>query len=740
MTKTINRRQFIALSGLAGTATAISGCTINLQTPTYLEPYVIPPEEALPGQKVMYASACSQCAAGCGIVVRTSNGRAIKVEGNPQHPLNRGKSCARGQSGLEVLYNPDRLQNAVRQAQRGTKKFDPITWDQALTQLTDRVKAAKPGGVAFYGNLIPDSLFAIVSPFLKALGAQPPVLYDTLATFDGRKTLARVAGQMLSSGPNLPMFNIQQADVLYSFGANFNETWLSPVAYGRGYGGMRGRPLGTRGFFVQFEPRMSSTGAVADRWVPVVPGTEGLVAMALGAIIVELGLGKAKDSPAAALFKSVDIKGMAAASGVSLEKLEELARSFAKFEHPLAIPGGGISGSTNAAQAMTAVMALNALMGVASGPESGIALTPPPPDPAFVSATANSYADVKALIDKMNSGGVDVLFVAGNPIYELPVASKWAEAMARVPLVVSFSYLVDETGVYADLILPNNTYLESWGYQVVTPPGDRASISGQQPIVTPLYDTRQTTDVFLDLAQRVNEATKKALPWPNTAAFMKDLTAKLVGKDAPYPTKTAEQCWGGFRQYGGWWPQTAGAVQAKQVAVPASLSVPRPKLEGDPGQFPFVLYPYPSTLLSDGRGADQPWLQEGPDPITTASWGTWVELNTETAAALGVQRDDVVKVISPHGQIEVIVYPLAGIRPDVVGIPLGQGHSNFGRFANNRGANALGILAPAVTEGGELAWAATRVRIEKTGLTQTLPRIENNVGVDFANEAGRIPG
>ena len=171
MTKTINRRQFIALSGLAGTATAISGCTINLQTPTYLEPYVIPPEEALPGQKVMYASACSQCAAGCGILVRTSNGRAIKIEGNPQHPLNRGKSCARGQSGLEVLYNPDRLQNAVRQSQRGTKKFDPITWDQALTQLTDRVKAAKPGGVAFYGNLIPDSLFAIVSPFLKALGA-----------------------------------------------------------------------------------------------------------------------------------------------------------------------------------------------------------------------------------------------------------------------------------------------------------------------------------------------------------------------------------------------------------------------------------------------------------------------------------------------------------------------------------------------------------------------------------------
>ncbi len=181
------------------------------------------------------------------------------------------------------------------------------------------------------------------------------MLYDTLATFDGRKTLERVAGQMLSSGPNLPMFNIQQADVLYSFGANFNETWLSPVAYGRGYGGMRGRPLGTRGFFVQFEPRLSSTAAVADRWVPVVPGTEGLVAMALGAIIVELGLGKAKDSPAAALFKSVDIKGMAAASGVSLEKLEELARVLPSSSIPWRSPAA----ASRAARAAQQLMALN---------------------------------------------------------------------------------------------------------------------------------------------------------------------------------------------------------------------------------------------------------------------------------------------------------------------------------------------------------------------------------------------
>ncbi len=273
------------------------------------------------------------------------------------------------------------------------------------------------------------------------------MFYDTLAAMDGRRTLANVTAMLLDGGPNLPLFDLGQADVLYSFGANFNETWISPVAYGRAYGQMRGRPLGTRGYFVQFEPRMSATAAVADKWVPVAPGTEGLVALALGAIITELGLARAKDSPAAAFFKTVDVRGIAATSGVALEKLEELARAFARFARPLALPGGGLAGHTNAAQSMAAVMALNALMGQAAGPESPILLTPAPPDPAFASTAPSSFAEVRALIDRMSSGAIDVLFVAGNPIYDLPVATKFAEAMARVPFVVSFSYLVDETAV-----------------------------------------------------------------------------------------------------------------------------------------------------------------------------------------------------------------------------------------------------------------------------------------------------
>ncbi len=512
------------------------------------------------------------------------------------------------------------------------------------------------------------------------------------------------------------------------------------MAYGRGFGEMRGAALGKRGYLVQFEPRLSATGAVADEWVPVLPGTEGLVALAIGAIMVELGLGKVKESQAAAMFKAVDVNGIAAASGVSVEKLHSLAEMFAKFARPTAIPGGGLSGHTNAPAAMAAVLALNALAGRADK-GGAFHLTPPTADPALVAATPSSFADVQALIKKMQAGGVDVLFLAGNPLYDLPAAAGFAQALANVPLVVSFSSIVDESAVQADLILPDHSYLESWGYQVTAPAADRPAVSSQQPVVAPLFDTRATTDVLLDLANRVGGAVKQALPWPNTVAFMKDVTAKLVGKNAAFVVKNAEQVWAGWRQMGGWWPTEVVVAEPKgTAALGQRLDLQRPRFDGDDTAFPFYLYPYPALALSDGRGATQPWLQEAPDPMTTAAWDTWVEINPETAQKLGLKRNDVVKILTSTSLALAVVYPYPGIHPDVIAVPLGQGHADSGRYAKNRGANVISILSPQTTADGELAWGATRVKLELLGRTRILPVIESNIGVATANEEKHIPG
>ncbi len=754
MIKEITRRQFIQLGALTGTAVAVSGCTINLQRSETIEPYVIPPEEALPGENIWYATTCRMCSAGCGILVRVSNGRAKKIEGNPLHPLNAGKTCARGQAGLQYLYNPDRLRNAVRNEARGSGggSIDPfgqryglkataIQWEDAIRELSTRITSARPGAVAFYGSHINDGLAAIVTPFLQALGAPPPVFYDNEGAYAGRGTLSRLVGQYFGTETALPFFHLSTSDVVFSFGGPLVDGGLSMVAASRSFGEMRGGRLGKRGYLVQFEPRMSASGAVADEWIPILPGTEGQVALAIGRIMVDEGLGAAATSPVAGVFAGVDVAAAASLSGVSEDRLVKLARTFGSVVRPTAIPGGSVAAQSNGPQAVTAILALNALAGHLGEAGSAFTLTPPAVDPLLGGTSAAAYSDVQALIDRMQGGEVDVLMVHGNPRFDLPLNSNFVEAAAKVPFVVSFSSEVDETALLANMVLPDHHFLEGWGYQFVAPATDRPMLSAQQPVVTPLYDTRATADVILAVAQAVGGAAATALPWPNNVEFLKAAVAKLGGQDAAFDTANGDTIWAGWRQLGGWWPNAEAPIFPNTApALPATLTITPATYDGNPEQYPLLLYPYPSVTLGDGRGAASSWLQEAPDPMTTASWETWVEINPETAKGLGIAMDDVVKVISPYGEISVIAYVYPAIRPDVVAVPLGQGHIEYGRFARDHGANVAAILAPVTTPDGELAWGATRVRIEKLGRSRKLPRIENNVGVDAANESGVFPG
>jgi anaerobic selenocysteine-containing dehydrogenase len=328
----------------------------------------------------------------------------------------------------------------------------------------------------------------------------------------------------------------------------------------------------------------------------------------------------------------------------------------------------------------------------------------------------------------MKAGEVDVLLIHGaNPVFELETAG-FAEAIARVPYVVSFSPFVDETAVRSDLILPDHTYLESWGYQVPSPSPDRPAVSSQQPIVRPLYDTRATANILLTLANQLGGEAASSLQWENEETFIKETAIELHGSSlGAYDSRTASGFWALWRQHGGWWSEKELPREPEVTdMVQQPLPVVEPNFEGESQSYPFHLYPYPSIALSDGRGANLPWLQEMPDPMTTARWRTWVELSPETAKSLGVGDNDVVRLVSPYGELEapVVVYP--GIRPDVIAIPVGWGHRDFGRFASQRGSNPISIVAPVTDpDSGAFAWGATRVRVEPTGKIQELARLES---------------
>ena len=310
MAKKLSRRDFI-LMGLTGTAAAVlTGCEQPRRWVT-LEPYVRPPEEQLAGNATWYASTCRQCPAGCGIIVRIMNGRAVKIEGNPEHPLNRGKLCARGQAGLQVLYNPDRIPTAVRQSERGSRTFQPVAWNEAFNTLYPALRDAGSGVAVWLGSTTSGHIADLFQRFTSAVGAPQPITYDLYTAFHGYYPL-QASSETLFGQKALPDYDLSHADVVFSFGANFLGTWLSSTRYGAEFGDFRSQPLGKRGYIVQFEPHMSITGAKADRWVPVKPGTEGLVAQALIQLIADRGFGpSARVERAQSMAASVDIEAIA---------------------------------------------------------------------------------------------------------------------------------------------------------------------------------------------------------------------------------------------------------------------------------------------------------------------------------------------------------------------------------------------------------------------------------------------
>jgi len=740
MAEMISRRKFLKVGATAGASVALASCTTDLRPYRRpLEPALRIPEEALPGEAVWYASTCGQCPAGCGIVVRVIEGRARKIEGNPEHPLNGGRLCARGQAGLQALYHPDRFPSAVRQSSRGSRDFRPLYWDDALNLLASKIDAADPASLVFLGGNMPDSLYDIASRFLEAIGAARPLVYDLLSTLEGRATLV-AASKLLFGVEQLPVFDVAQARVVFSFGANFLETWLSPVYYGRSFGELRQGGVHGRGYLVQFEPRMSMTASNADEWIPLHPGTEGLVALAIGKLIAEKGGRR----DVAAMYENVNVADAAATSGVSVERLEHLARIFSFADQSLAIPGGVLAGHTNGLEAAIAVQALN-LVADNLGRPGGLFLSPSKPAESLTTTPVQGgFQDMRTLIERMNAGDVQVLMVHGaNPVFELPESSGFRAALDNVPFVVSFAPFADETAVHADLILPDHTYLEEWGYRFVTGAGDRPTISAQQPVVKPVRDSRSTGEVLLAVAKRLGGAAAKALPWDSMRVFLREAVGTLQsvgGGNLQAPT--AESFLEEWQAHGGWWSTQESLTSPDGKAGNLSaLAVPEPQFTGEEDQYPFHLLPYPSIALSDGRGANLPFLQETPDPLTTAMWRNWVEINPKTAAKLGIRDGDVVKVTSPHGEIEAsaVLYP--GVRPDVVCIPIGQGHSDYTRFAQGRGSNVIDLLAPAVGEtAGELTWAATRVKIARTGKRAPVSRMENVEGVTRGLRDAENPG
>jgi anaerobic selenocysteine-containing dehydrogenase len=713
MSEKISRRDFLRLAGVGAATTAVlTGCGPASRY-VVRRPYTEMPEFNQTGVSTYYATTCRDCAAGCGLILRTREGRALKAEGNPNHPVNRGKLCPRGLTAVQGLYNPDRVQNPRRNPTRGSGQFEDIQWEQAINVVSEAFQ--NPGGTAFLMGMAPDHLFDLVSELAEATGAPEPVRYGAQSMFEGRTTLVE-ATESVYGEARLPHFDVAEADVIYTFGANFLDTWLSPVAYSRAYGHMRrGRP-GRRGYLVSFEPRQSLTSGNADEWIAVVPGTEGLVAQAIGALV-----GQQNGNSAVPAFNGVNASQAAEISGVPLQTLERLAQLFANAERALAIPGGGALASANGLATAQVVLTLNTLAGN-TGQPGGVFLTEGLDDEE---PAAGSLVELRRLISRMNNGQVQTLFIHGiNPVFELPPMLGFANALANVPEVISFASFPDETAALSDYVLPDHTNLESFGYQTHLAGSDRRAISAAQPVVSPMYNTRATADVLIEAARTAGVG---GFNYSDEVAFIQSRLEPLLNENnGNFSAPEILTFWSRWLQNGGWWPSEANLQGGNgNGALDQAVRFDRPETVGE-DRFHLVVYP---TYFGDGSGANRPHLQETPNPNTTVTWNSWIEINPETAERLDIHNDDIVRVRSQAGEIEVIAYLYPAIRPDVVAIPFGQGHTALGRYAEGRGVNPARLLAVNVNEAGDLAYADTIVTLEATGRRRPLARIESETGV-----------
>lgn len=737
----VSRRDFFKVTSATATgAVLFNGCAAPAQELVLQSPHQLP-EDTVSSFENWYATVCRGCSAGCGVVVRVIEGRAKKIEGNPDHPVSQGRLCARGQAGLQDLYHPDRIRTPLRRSgPRGSGRYDVISWDDALVEMTARLKALADEGKADTVVLATEPLRGlnafIAQQFATVYGAR--VLgYEPLEQGALWKAVRDVFGE-----ETIPHFDIERANYVLSFGAGFLEPWLSQVSYGRAYGEFRqGRDRAQRGHLVQIEPRMSMTGANADEWVPINPGTEGVLALSMAYVIISenLGVRTAADvmtgragASALAAFRPEEASKV---TGVPAERIQALARAFAKERPALAIGGASAAAQTNGSFNLTAVFALNFLVGNINQ-AGGVSANPVPAVPELAARVpASAFREWERLARRFqdpNLRPVNLLLVNNaNPLWGLPVETGFGAGLAKVPMIVSFSIIMDETTAMADLILPGLSYLEAWGDDYPEPAVGYETVGFQQPVVRPLYHNRGFSDVLLSLAAGLGGQLKTSLPWENHQAALKVAAEKVFRANRGSVRAPAfNQWWNAVLQRGGWWDFTPTGRRDIRVAPPVlPRQVVIPSQAGSKSDFPFSLTIFPSAGIGDGRGAHLPWLQMTPDPMTTVAWQSWIEINPKTAAGMGLKTNDIVRVTAPNNRsLEAVVYVYPAIAPDVVAMPAGQGHTYMGRYAERRGANPLAILAPlAESETGSLAWGGTRVNITKTGRSVRLPKLEGAV-------------
>ena len=689
MKKGLSRRNLFKFMAIGGATTVAASCE---QKPEKLIPLLVPPEggvEYTPHASLHYMTSCRECDAGCGLMVTVREGRAQKAEGNPNHPMNQGALCGQGQASMQALYNPTRYKTPLKDGQQ-------VSWSDALKTLENKIKSAN-GKVVYLTHPAIGSERKFIQNWLDSVGGGKIVDYSFRPNASMKKAAELAFGKAC-----LPIYQMDQAKYLLNFSSDFLGGDGGQVENSRQFADMHAYKDGHKNKFVHVGPHVSLTGANADFWIPIKVGTEGLVALAMA---YEIRRAKRNYPQLAQYLEKYRPDRIANQAGTTVEKIQDLAKDFMNESPSLAIAGGNVIASEKATETLVAVNILNA---VAGNIGQTVNFLP--------TSSMSAHQEIFDLMKDLEAGKVEVLIVDDvNPVYHLPPSTKFSEALAKTYLV-SLSSTKDETNSKANLIFSTLTPYESWGDAF---PRD-GIYNLQQPVMAPVnvFDAVAKEDILLAVGKNINiDAFAK---WERYMDYIRDEWQRIHQSLGSYDS--FENFWVQSLQDGGVFQAPTQTFVDLQDSV-TSISVEVPKLEGDG----LALIPSSTVMMGDGSGANKPWLQEIPDPMSQIVWDSWVEINPDTAKKMGIADRSVIEVSTPQGSVTATVIYYFGVHRDAIVIPVGQGHTDSGEVADRFGVNVLELLPSKLdAQSGEMALISTTATLKSTATKSYTVNMDGN--------------
>ncbi|MGE5679762.1 MAG: TAT-variant-translocated molybdopterin oxidoreductase [Bacillota bacterium] len=648
----VSRRKFLALLS-ASVAFAAASCT-NYKDKGEIIPYNKKPEEITPGIANFYASTCTGCANACGILVKTREGRPIKVDGNPEHPVNQGKICAVGQASVLNLYDPNRLKKPIKIS--GGSSVE-IPW----TQIDDTVISAL-NEAQNSGKQIAVVTSRIVSPSgNKVLGEfkakYPNTVYYSFE-FNNEDVRNNAWLKTYSTGTFPPIF-WDQAKVILSLEGDFLG------GEGHSIENIRLFALNRDGFnkkefnrFYQVESALSMTGASADYRMRLRPDAQFAFVLSL---LSELN--KRLNSPLSLNVNAKPLNDFAKQYGLSEKTVNHLVNDL------LSNRGSAIvyAGSKLPEEVHIAVNALNEILGNTKLYNLQQQVQ------SFSVATQKQQWE--ELINAMNNGSVGVIIhYDTNPVYHLPQDYGYEQALKKVPLSVSLTEQENETSSISKYTLPVNHDLESWGdYSSRT-----GVISLQQPVIYPLYSTRQKESIML--------------VWiaGNKAAWKENIYHDYLANNWEKEIFPALNSPVDFRTF--WFTSLENGVVIQSQSTSGQQAVfNKGALSAvgnkEPGKGYVVLLKN-NYNIGDGKYANNGWLQELPHPISKVVWDNYAAISPDTAKDLDVDTNDKIEITIGNRKQQFPVFIQPGTADKVIVIETGYGRTKAGDVGTGIGVNA----------------------------------------------------